>query len=189
VVSLGISRHSFLGGGLFVVDGNLASSSLLLSDSVLGTSGFSLGLELGVTLLVSLILVDHLDESVLVLVHVTLSSEVHLSVLGRSDLLGLSVLAEESSENSRSSHPEDLGRHTGVSGSLPSSGTGVTSLTDGGVPGLNSESRVDSGLSLFNDVVLNKLADVLAGVSESDLIALSGVNVDAFLSAFHDSSC
>jgi len=65
----------------------------------------SLGLELSFTLLVSLILVDGLDEDVLVLVHVTLGSEVHLSVLGRSDLLGLSVLAEESSENSGSAHP------------------------------------------------------------------------------------
>jgi len=168
---------------------NLASSSLLLSDVVLGTSGFSLGFELGVTLLIGLILVDHLDEDVLVLVHVTLGSEVHLSVLRASDFLGLSVLAEESSENTRSAHPEDLGRHTGVSGSLPSSGTVVTSLTAGGVPGLDSESRVDVGLLLFDDVVLNKFADVLAGVSEFDLIDFGGVNVDTFLSALHDSSC
>jgi len=65
----------------------------------------------------------------------------------------------------------------------------VTSLSDSSVPFLNSEARVNLGLSLFDDVVLNKLANVLAGVSEFDLVGLGGVHVDTFLSTLHDNSC
>ena len=101
-----MQRRSFLGlGSFFLVDDGLAGDSLFLSDGVLGTSGFSLGFEFGITLLVGLIFMDGLDENVFVFVHVTLSSEVHLSVLRASDLLGISVLTEESSENSLSAHP------------------------------------------------------------------------------------
>jgi len=57
------------------------------------------------------------------------------------------------------------------------------------VPGLNSESRVDLGLLFEDDVVLKKFADVLAGVSELDLVDFGGIDVDTFLSALHDSSC
>lgn len=139
-----------------------ARESLFLADGVLGTTGISLELELGFTLGVGLVLVDEFDQDVFVLVHVTLSAEVHLSVLSTGDLLGLTVLAEESTEIARASHPKDLRRHTGVGSSLPASKSAMTSLSDSGVPCLASEARVDIGLLLFNDVVLNKLADVLA---------------------------
>ena len=83
----------------------LSMVSLLLLLSSLDLSGISLFFELLFSDLLLLHLVDGLNQDVLVLVHVTLGSEVHLSVLRVSDLLGLSVLAEESSESSRSAHP------------------------------------------------------------------------------------
>lgn len=42
------------------------------------------------------------------------------------DLLGGSVFSEESSENSLSSHPEDLNGHSGVSGTFSLTGTSVS---------------------------------------------------------------
>ena len=101
------SNSCSLGGfgrGLLISENNTCES-LFLADGVLGTTGVSLELELGFTLGVGLVLVDEFDQDVFVLVHVTLSAEVHLSVLSRGDLLGLTVLAEESTEIARASHP------------------------------------------------------------------------------------
>jgi len=96
----------------------LSMVSLLLLLSSLDSSGLLLLFKLLLSDLLVLHLVDALDKNGLVLELVTLSGKVEMMIDILSDLLGLSILLEESSENSLSSHPEDLGRHSSVSGTL-----------------------------------------------------------------------
>lgn len=49
------------------------------------------------------------------------------------DFALLAVFAEQSSENTLSSHPEDLGWETGLCGTLSFTDTSVSSLSLGGV--------------------------------------------------------
>lgn len=83
----------------------LLGDSLLLSDGVLESSGLLLLLELLLSDLLLLHLVDGLDQDALVLELVTLGCQVEVVVDVLGDLLGLSVFSEESSEHSLSSHP------------------------------------------------------------------------------------
>jgi len=140
----------------------LASNSLLLSDGVLGTSGLSLSLEVLLTESLSLLLVDSLNQDILVLELVTLGSQVksmvHLSV----DLLGVSIFPEKSTENTGSSHPDDLMWHTGISSTLPLSSANVSSLSLGLSVGLASRSGVSLNLSSHDELVFHKLSNVLA---------------------------
>ena len=108
------------GDGLSVV-----SLGFLLSG--LESSGLSLFLELGLSDFLLLHLVDGFDQNGFVLELVTLGAEIEVMVDILGDLLGLSVLLEESSKNSLSSHPENLGRHSGVSGTLSLTETVVSS--------------------------------------------------------------
>ena len=130
-------RLNSLSGGLFFTISSIASlDTLLFTDGVLGTTGFSLGFELDFSLHLSLVLVDGLDEDVLVLVEVTLGSHVEFMVHSTVDLLGITITTEESSENSLSAHPDELRRHTGVSGSLSATGTVMATTSNGSVPSL-----------------------------------------------------
>ena len=105
----------------------LSMVSLLLLLSSLNSSGLLLLFELLLSDLLVLHLVNALDKNGLVLELVTLSGKVEMMIDILGDLLGLSILLEESSENSLSSHPEDLGRHSGVSGTLSLTETVVSS--------------------------------------------------------------
>ena len=96
--------------------GILASNSLLLTGSVLCSSGSLLVFEFLLTDNFGLDLVDGLDEDVLVLELVTLGTEVELMVDLSVDLLGFTISLEESTEDTGSSHPEDLGWHTSILG-------------------------------------------------------------------------
>jgi len=62
--------------------------------------------------------VDGLDKNGLVFELVTFSSKIEMMINVGGDLLGLSILSKKSSEDSLSSHPDDLGWHSGVSGTL-----------------------------------------------------------------------
>ena len=97
------------GHGLSVV-------SMFLSGGGLDLSGFSLLIELLLSKLLLLHLVDGLDQHGLVLELVTLGSQVEVMIDVLGDFLSFSVLLEESSENSLSSHPQNLGWHSSVSG-------------------------------------------------------------------------
>jgi hypothetical protein len=155
--------NSLSSGSFFIsISGDDSLGTLFFSDVVLGASGISLGFEFNFSLLFGLRFVDGLDENVLVLVEVTLGSHVEGVVQSTVDLLGVSITSEKSSEDSLSAHPDELGRHTGVSGSLSATGTSVTSSTDGSVPSLCSGARVDADLTSHDEVVLLQLADVLA---------------------------
>ena len=105
----------------------LSMVSLLLLLSSLDLSGISLFFELLFSDLLLLHLVDGLNQDVLVLVHVTLGSKVEIMVDILVDLLGFSILSKKSSEDSSSSHPENLTWHSGVGGTLSLTVTGVSS--------------------------------------------------------------
>ena len=126
---LGLAGFGWLGGGSRLWGGSsgwswlldshlgvLASDSLLLADGVLGPSGSLLVLELLLADDFGLDLVDGLNQDVLVLELVTLGGEVELVVDLSVDLLGLTVSLEESTEDTGSSHPDDLGWHTSILG-------------------------------------------------------------------------
>ena len=125
------SGFSLLLGLWFVLDdthGNsLSVVSLGFLVSGLDSSGLSLFLELGLSNLLLLHLVDGFNQDGFVLVLVTLGAEIEMMVDVLGDLLGFSIFLEESSENSLSSHPEDLGRHSCVSGTLSLTETIVSS--------------------------------------------------------------
>ena len=92
----------------------------------LDLSGFSLFLELSFSDLFLLHLVDGFNQDSLVLELVTLGGEIEMMVDISVDLLGLSIFLEKSSEDSLSSHPQDLDWHSSVSSSLSLSETGVS---------------------------------------------------------------
>lgn len=103
----------------------MVSLGLLLRG--LDSSGFSLFLKLGLSDFLLLHLVDGFDQNGFVLELVTLGAEIEMMVDILGDLLGFSVLLEKSSEDSLSSHPEDLRRHSCVSGTLSLTETVVSS--------------------------------------------------------------
>ena len=103
----------------------MVSLGLLLSG--LDSSGFSLFLKLGLSDFLLLHLVDGFDQNGFVLELVTLGAEIEMMVDILGDLLGFSVLLEKSSEDSLSSHPENLGWHSGVGGTLSLTETVVSS--------------------------------------------------------------
>ena len=112
--------------------------SVLLPGGGLEGSGLSLLGEVLLSDLLLLHLVDGLDQHGLVLELVTLGSDVEVVVDILGDLLGLSVLLEQSSQDSLSSHVEHLGWHTGVSGSSSLSLALVSALSLGLVHSLAS---------------------------------------------------
>ena len=115
---------------------SVVSLGFLLSS--LESSGLSLLLELGLSDLLLLHLVDGLNEHRFVLELVTLGTEVEVMVDILGDLLGLSVLLEKSSEDSLSSHPDDLRRHSCVLGTLSLTITRVSSYN------FNQQSKLSS---------------------------------------------
>ena len=125
------SRRSFLGVLWLVLDDthgdclSVVSLGFLLSG--LNSSGFSLLFEFLLKDLLLLGLVDGFNKNGLVFELVTLGSKVEMMINVGGDLLGFSVLSEKSSEDSLSSHPEDLRWHSSVSGTLSLTETVVSS--------------------------------------------------------------
>ena len=105
--------------------------SLLSELEVFLSAGVLLGLQLLGFHLFGLLLEDGLDEDGSVLELVSLGGEVELVVEGAVDLLGLSVLPQQSSEDSLSADPEDLGGHSAFACSSAFSGAGVVALALG----------------------------------------------------------
>ena len=153
------------GGGGLSLDSHgdvLASDSLLLADGVLVTSGLGLSLEVLLADHFSLGLVDGLNKDVLVLELVTLGGKVELVVHLAVDLLLLSISLEESTEDTKAAHPDDLLGHTGVAGTLSLTSTLMAALALGLSPSLAAGAR-EGGNDLSHDqTVLHKLPNVLA---------------------------
>ena len=110
-------------------DGAVLSALACLLDLVASSLGL-ICQHLGAGLL-SLLLVDELHENALVLEHVTLGLQVELVVQVAIDLLGLTITTEKATQDSHALHPEKLLGHTGITSTLPLSGSGVTTLATG----------------------------------------------------------
>lgn len=143
------------GDSLSVVSSLLSSGSLVLSGLLL----------LGKLLLSDLLLlhlVNGFNQHRLVLELVTLGGEVEVMIDVRGDLLGLSVLSQQSSQNSLSSHPLDLDWQSGVSGTLSLTVTVVSALSLGLMDSLDSGSGVHLDLPFHDESILVELTDVLS---------------------------
>jgi hypothetical protein len=160
--SLGWGGSGSGGLGLNTHTDVLSSDSLLLTHGVHSSSGFSLGLEILLADNFSLGLVDGLNKDVLVLELVTLGTQVQLVVHLAVNLLLLSIPTEQSTEDTKASHPEDLLGHTGVLGTLSLTGTLMATLALGLSPCLCARARVSSDDLSHDQSVLNKLPNVLA---------------------------
>ena len=140
----------------------LAGESLLLLGGVLPSAGLSLSGELSLTCAVGLHLVDGLNKDVLVLELVTLGAEVESVVDVLVDLLGVTVLDQEASEDSLAAHPQDLDGHTGVLGTLSFTVASVSALALGLVHALAAGAGVHLNLLAHDQTILHQLANVLA---------------------------
>ena len=165
--------------------GDLLLSSLLGLDGS-GLVSNSLGLGLVVAGSLDLGLVDGLDENSLVLVHVTLSLEVHAAVKVLVDLALLAVLAEETTEDAETTDPEELAGHTSLASTLASTGTHVTALALGLVHLPHAGERVHADGLGDDETVLDELADVATGVGKGDLADLTGVEPHSLLADAED---
>lgn len=141
---------------------HLSGVSLLLSLGGLDSSSFLLLLELLFTDLLLLHLVDRLNKNGLVLVKITLSSNVEVMVDVLGDLLSFSILLEESSKNSLASHPDKLSRHTCVSSTLSLTSAVVSALPFGLFHSLDTGSGVHVNLSLHDETITEEFSNVLS---------------------------
>lgn len=132
---------------------------------------------------------DGLNQDSLVLELVTLGSHVEKVIDVVIDLSLLTILAEQSTENSLSSDPQDLGGHTSLLGTSALAGAHVTTLSLGSEVQSNSGARVDGDGLLNDETILYQLANSLSGVSQSDIAGLIRVKPDAALTALRDGSC
>merc|ERR1712135_165689 len=82
------------------------------------TTGFSLIAQLLRSLLLRLLLMNIFHEDTFVFEHITLSLHVEIMVQMEINLLLLSVLAEESSENAHAVHPNHFFGHACVSSTM-----------------------------------------------------------------------
>lgn len=117
---------------------------------------------------------------------VTLAAVVQLVVQVLVDLAAGTVLDEETAEDTQAAHPQDLGRHTGIGGTLALTVATVAAFAAGEVELTGSGPRVHGhGLS-DDEAIGDELADGLAGVGVGDLALLVGVEPDLALAAADD---
>ena len=161
--------NGFSLGGNLLLDGwletklcSLAVDSLFLALGVLGSTGVTLGIDVLITDLLSLEFVNGLHKNVFVLELVTLGTEVQLVVDVLVDLLGVSVLLEESTENASSAHSEHLDGHTSLTGSLSVTSALMTAFALLGLVSLDTGAGVHGHLASHDETILEELSDVLA---------------------------
>ena len=160
--------------------------SSLSGGLVSSTSSFSFFVEGLFSLSFSLSSDDVFNQVSLVLEGVTLGGLVQSVVQVLVDLASVSVLGQQSSQNSQSSHPDNLLRHTGVLGTLSLTVTGVSTSSLGFSQGSSSRSRVHSVRLLHNEAVSVQLSDGSTRVSVGDLSGFIGVEPDLSLTHAND---
>ena len=133
--------------------------SLLSELEVFLSAGVLLGLQLLGFHLFGLLLEDGLDEDSSVLELVAFGGKVELVVEGAIDLLGFSVLPQQSSEDSLSAHPKDLGGHSAFASTSALSGTSVIALALGFKVKSCSGARVHFLFALHDEAVLDELSN------------------------------
>ena len=126
------------------------------------------------------------SSSLFINIKLTLGKHVKLVVDVLVDLLGITVLLQHSSKNSKSSHPNDLEWESGVGSTTSLSVSGVSSLGLGFLSKLNTGSGMNSGWLLHDKTILDDLSDVGTGVSKGDLVGLVWVNPDLSGSTLED---
>lgn len=160
--------------------------SSLSSSSVSGSSGLSLLLQRLLTSSLSLSLDDVLNQSSLVLEGVTLGRQVQAVVQVLVDLASISVLSQQSSQDSQSSHPDNLRGHTSILGTLSLTVTHVSTSSLGLGVSSSSRSGVDGHRLLHDGTVTVQLSDGLTRVGRSQLGGLVRVQPDLSLTNTDD---
>jgi len=173
---------------LCILDLSSLNLSLSLLEVVLSSVLLFL-LDLVVSGLLRLFLLNGLDQDLLVLEEVTLGEHVELVVKSLVDLSLLAEFAEESTEGSLSAHPKDLAGHSGVAGtlSLTDSAVSTFSLFEEALSG--AVTGVDGHVLLENEAVLHKLFNVAAGGGQADLAQFLVVHPDAVAAALQHAGC
>ena len=126
------------------------------------------------------------DKGALVLEGVTLAGVVEFVVQVLVDLATGTVLDQQTAQDTKTTHPEDLLGHTGISGTLPLTVATMTALPPGQVKLASSGPGV-LGNGLANDQAIgDELANCLARVGVRDFVLLVGVKPDLALAAADD---
>ena len=141
---------------------SLSVVSLFLLLGGLDSSGLSLLGEFLFSLLLTLHLVDGFNQDSLVLELVTLGGQVEVMINVLGNLLCFSVLLEKSSEDSLSSHPENLAWHSGVLGTLSLTDAGVSALSLGFVDPLDARLGVHVHMLSHDKTILEKFSDIFS---------------------------
>jgi len=169
--------------GLLGSDALLSSPPRLL---ILGSTGFCLIRQLLGPKSFGLLLMDKLHQNALILENVTLALNVELVIKVAIDLLVLSVLLQETTQNAHPPHPQLLDRHTRVGGTLSLTGAGVASLSSCQSILPRPGARMN-GLRLLDDqTVLDQATDVLSRVGVGNFIDFVGVHPDFVAPALED---
>lgn len=117
---------------------------------------------------------------------VTLGLLVKSAVKRLVNLASISVLGDKATENTDTSHPENLRRHSGVGSTLSLTVTRVSTSTLGLLVGTSTGSRVASLRLADNDTIVNQLADSLTRVGFADGSGLGGIEPDLSLTNAKD---
>lgn len=173
---LGVLGRS-LGITLDLVGSGLGLLSIVLLSQSLGLGEVTLGL------------VDGFDQDTLVLVLVTLTGHVEVMVGLLVDLVGLTVLAKETTQDTLATHPEELGGHTSFLGTLSLTETTMATLALGGLLSAAAGARVDRDGLTDDETVLEELAHGKTRIGHANLVDLKGINPDAVLTASFDGGC
>jgi hypothetical protein len=125
------------------------------------SAGFSLVVQHLSTSLFSLLLVNVFHQNALVLEHITFHLHVQVVVQMTINLLGFTVLLQETTKDTHASHPQEFDWHTSVGCTTALSIAAMTSLSSGDCVLANTETRVHDDGFLDDQTVLDELADVL----------------------------
>ena len=105
------------------------------------------------------------------------------------DLLVGSILFEQTSQDTQSTDPQNLYRHTSIGGTLSLSGSCVSSLTPGFGILPDPGSRVNGNRLPDDESILHQFPDMLSRVGVADFVSFIRVQPDFVLSALQDSRC
>lgn len=143
-----------------VLGGNTLSTTSALGTSLLTTS-LSLGGEKLHTSLLSLGLVNMFHQDTLVLELVTLALKVQLVVQVTVDLGRFSIFSQETTEDSHTTHPDDLGWETSLAGTSALTHTGVTTKSLSSQVLVDASTGVDSLRLADDETILDQFTKVL----------------------------
>lgn len=161
--SLG-SSFIFLGvhvDELLLLVGNALLTALAgLADLL--SSGFSLIGQHFAALLLSLLLVNVFHKDTLVLENITLALHVQVMVQVAIDFLAVTVLLQQTSEDTLTLHPQEFGGHTGIGSTLALTKATVTTLATSFRIFADTIAGVHYDGFFDDQTILNQFADVLA---------------------------